>query len=202
MTLYYSIVFGLLVTEMAAFLLLVAPLPTQFRKKIILLFKDAPIMAQVFLTLRFTFFFILILFVDSVNRVYRVQQEIHAGQESGISGQNLLNSDRSEIQARRFYAQRNMYLCGFTLFLSYILSATYTLVLDLANAEEALKASGKSGAVTESKEIKELKETIRKKDVDLDALKRQYKGLTTEYDRVADDLNEKSGVVPGNKKTD
>lgn len=202
MTLYYSLVFALLVTEMAGFLLLVAPLPTSFRKNIILFVKKAPIMPQIILTLRFTFFFITILFVDSVNRVYRVQQEIQAAHESGMPGQNL-NADRSEIQARRFYAQRNMYLCGFTLFLSYILSATYTLVLNLADAEEQLRATGKgAGADADTAEVEELKETIRKQNVDLDALKRQYKGLTTEYDRVADDLNEKSGTLPGNKKTD
>jgi hypothetical protein len=33
-----------------------------------------------------------------------------------------------EVQARKFYSQRNMYLCGFTLFLSLILNRTYMMV--------------------------------------------------------------------------
>jgi hypothetical protein len=36
--------------------------------------------------LKITFIFILILFIDSVNRVYRVQVELAAATESGSSG--------------------------------------------------------------------------------------------------------------------
>lgn len=160
-------------------------------------------MARVALTLKFTFFFILILFVDSVNRVYRVQQEISAAHESAAAGlPGGMGADRSEIQARRFYAQRNMYLCGFTLFLSHILSQTYTLVLELAEARERAALTGGEKGVDQTKEIKRLEEVIRKQELDITHLKKQAKGLSVEYEKVSDELNEKSGVVPGNKKSD
>ncbi len=43
------------------------------------------------------------------------------------------------MQARKFYSQRNMYLCGFTLFLSLILNRTYTMILEVLRLEEKLK---------------------------------------------------------------
>lgn len=192
---------------MASFFLLVAPLPASFRKQVIVFAQKTPFLGQVILTLKFTFFFIIILFVDSVNRVYRVQQEMHALHEAGSAGTGIINVDRSEIQARRFYAQRNMYLCGFTLFLSFILVQTYYLVLELADVKEKLAAveGGKTSAAASEAakaEVAKLKETIRKQDLDMEHLKKQAKGLSDEYNKVADELNEKSGVVPGDKKSD
>ena len=44
------------------------------------------------------------------------------------SSRSVLGHERMEVQARKFYSQRNMYLCGFTLFLSLILNRTYMMV--------------------------------------------------------------------------
>ena len=47
-----------------------------------------------------------------------------------------------EVQARKFYSQRNMYLTGFTLFLSLILNRTYMMILDVLRLEEKVKVYG------------------------------------------------------------
>lgn len=189
---------------MISFFLLVAPLPDKLRKSGILFLRTNPLVSKVFLALRFTFFFIFILFVDSVNRVYRVQLEFSprdvGGSASGMAAAAAAGFDRNELQARRFYAQRNMYLCGFTLFLSLILLRTATLVFELADAREALK--GKKDSSETTVEVKELKETIRKQKLDIEHLKKQAEGLSREYNKVSDELNEKSGVEPSDKKND
>ena len=46
-----------------------------------------------------------------------------------------------EVQARKFYSQRNMYLCGFTLFLSLILNRTYTMILDVLRSRRRSSAT-------------------------------------------------------------
>jgi B-cell receptor-associated protein 31 len=85
-------VFLLLVTEMLIFLALIVPLPFTWRRKLFTFISESPIiaklqygmkvrhipvLARIYLTLfQITFIFILILFVDSVNRVYRVQVEL------------------------------------------------------------------------------------------------------------------------------
>jgi B-cell receptor-associated protein 31 len=101
--------------EMAMFMLLIVPLPFSFKRKIfayvtaILLHgrlkkshqplwdmpltlslvsfvSESPIVAKVQYYMKITFVFILILFIDSVNRVYRVQLELAVATESANKG--------------------------------------------------------------------------------------------------------------------
>jgi hypothetical protein len=122
MTLYYSLVFGILVLEMVIFMSLIVPIPFTWRRKLFTFISENPLIAKLQYGMKITFIFILILFIDSVNRVYRVQVELAQAKEGGRSGVAGIGTDRMEVQARKFYSQRNMYLCGFTLFLSLILN--------------------------------------------------------------------------------
>lgn len=104
-----------------------------------------------------------------------------------------------EVQARKFYSQRNMYLCGFTLFLSLILNRTYVMILDQLRLEEEVKhlkgdSSAKSGNKSvnalgdpsEPGEVAKLKEQLKAKDRDIEHLKKQAEGLSREYNRLGD----------------
>lgn len=197
-------VFLLLVIEMASFLFLVMPLPRTLRRQVIQLVSQTYLASKIALCLRFTFAFILILFVDSVNRVYRVQYELNEFRDS-----RSMSMERSEIQARKFYAQRNMYLCGFTLFLSLILNRTYHLVVDLMAAHEKIDglssssdASVKSSALSAEKDsqITQLKNELKRKDTDLATLKKQCEHLTQEYHQMSDKVN--AGQPAADKKND
>jgi len=107
-----------------------------------------------------------------------------------------MGHERLEVQARKFYSQRNMYLCGFTLFLSLILNRTYTMILEVLRLEEKLKQfEGTSKNTKESEklamagdpgEIARLRKEIAKKDQDLETLKKQASGLHREYDSLSD----------------
>jgi len=146
--------------------------------------------------MKITFIFILILFIDSVNRVYRVQVELAEARESNQGG-GVLGHERMEVQARKFYSQRNMYLCGFTLFLSLILNRTYTMILEVLRLEEKVKSyegSSKTGGKQSEKianagnagEIGKLKKQLAEKDRDLETLKKQAEGLNKEYGTLSD----------------
>lgn len=99
-----------------------------------------------------------------------------------------MGPERLEVQARKFYSQRNMYLCGFTLFLSLILNRTYSLILDVLKLEEKVaKYSAKAttdGAATG--EVADLKKELVKKDKELKAMKAQAEGLAREYNELSD----------------
>ena len=114
-----------------------------------------------------------------------------------------------EVQARKFYSQRNMYLCGFTLFLSLILNRQYTLILDVLRLEEEnRRLKGGKGENQKSDtglatagdigEIGKLKKELEKKDKDIEALKKQSQGLSDEYNRLGDQHT----VVDGTPKKD
>lgn len=111
-----------------------------------------------------------------------------------------------EVQARKFYSQRNMYLCGFTLFLSLILNRTYTMILEVLRLEDRVKllegnkkAGGKDSArVAEAGsvgEIGRLKEELEAKDRDIETLKKQCEGLTSEYHKLGDQVSDTKGDV-------
>ena len=109
-------------------------------------------------------------------------------------------SARMEVQARKFYSQRNMYLCGFTLFLSLILNRTYTMILDTLRLEEKVKnyegdpkAKGKQADKLNQAggagEIASLKNQLAQKDRDLENLKKQSEGLGREYGKLGDQFS-------------
>ncbi|KIW84983.1 hypothetical protein AYO21_04988 [Fonsecaea monophora] len=203
MTLYYSLVFVLLVTEMVLFIALIIPMPFTVKRKMFNFISESPIVAKIQYGMKITFIFILILFLDSVNRVYRVQVEMAALSKdtTGAGRAAAIGSERMEVQARKFYSQRNMYLTGFTLFLSLILNRTYGMILDVLRLEEKVKmyegdkrAGGKEGEKLSGEyradQIGELKKQLQKKDKELEAMKSQAQGLQKEYDELSVKYNQ------------
>ncbi len=107
-----------------------------------------------------------------------------------------MGHERLEVQARKFYSQRNMYLCGFTLFLSLILNRTYIMILEVLRLEEKVKQyegtdkntkqAEKLAVAGEPGEIARLKRELARKDQDLENLKKQASGLHREYDALTE----------------
>ncbi|KAK3111748.1 Endoplasmic reticulum transmembrane protein 3 [Teratosphaeriaceae sp. CCFEE 6253] len=205
MTLYYSLVFVLLVFEMVLFMSLIIPMPFTMKRKLFTFISNSPLVAKLQYGMKITFIFILILFIDSVNRVYRVQVELGLAKHQGGIAAAAAGSERMEVQARKFYSQRNMYLCGFTLFLSLILNRTYTMILDVLRLEEEVarmrgdKAEGNKDQTKLDNaggigEVGRLKEELRKRDQDIEVLKSQSSGLSDEYKRLGDNFHVSDGT--------
>lgn len=107
-----------------------------------------------------------------------------------------MGHERLEVQARKFYSQRNMYLCGFTLFLSLILNRTYVMILETLRLEQKLKSyEGTDKNTKESEklvqaggasEIAGLKRKLDLKDKEIAALKKQADGLSREYNELCE----------------
>ncbi|KAF4446267.1 hypothetical protein F53441_10069 [Fusarium austroafricanum] len=197
MTLYYTLVFMLLVFEMALFMLLIVPMPFNVKRKIFTFISENPVVAKIQYWMKITFIFILILFVDSVNRVYRVQLELAAASEqTKQGGAAVMGHERLEVQARKFYSQRNMYLCGFTLFLSLILNRTYVMILEVMRLEDKVrsyegtksdtKEAEKLAVAGKPGEVARLRKELEQKDQDLKTLKKQSEQLHKSYDELSD----------------
>jgi len=208
MTLYYSLVFALLVAEMLVFGLLIVPMPFTWRRKVFIFLSENTIVAKIQYGLKITFIFILILFIDSLNRVYRVHLEKSVAAREGQPADTVGGPIRAEVNARKFYSERNMYLCGFTIFLSLILNRTYVLILDQIRLEEEVKqlrgdpkAGGKPSEQLSNAgkpgEIARLKKELENARADLATMKKQSEGLQREYNRLGD---EKSPVDGAPKK--
>ncbi|ORY87994.1 hypothetical protein BCR37DRAFT_375976 [Protomyces lactucae-debilis] len=180
MTLYYALVFSLLVLEMAMFCVLVLPLPFKMRRSLFVFINTSPLVAKLQYGLKITFIFILVLFIDSVNRVFKVSDDAQARASVDVS---MREQYRSDVQARKFYSQRNMYLTGFTLFLSLILNRVFVLANTNLRLQDLVDNSAtKNDAAIKSKayleEIDELKTKLKKRDADFDELAEKYKQAT------------------------
>lgn len=111
-----------------------------------------------------------------------------------------MGHERLEVQARKFYSQRNMYLCGFTLFLSLILNRTYIMILEVLRLEERVKQyegtdrntreSEKLAAAGGPGEIASLRRQLREKDTNIETLKKQSEGLSRAYNELCERYGE------------
>ncbi|KAG0310368.1 hypothetical protein BGZ97_012606 [Linnemannia gamsii] len=213
MSLPYTMVFTLLMTEMITFIFLILPLPFNWRRGMLNFLSKSPFMANIQYVMKIVFIFVFILFIDSLNRVIKVEE---------VQNENTIHHPHTEstVAARRFYAQRNMYLTGFTLFLSLILNRTFFMILDLLKSEEKMEIVKKQAAqqskeyqrVLESesnlkKELKDLAEIVASHEPtrrDLENLKKQASQQQQEYLRMADENTamEKKlrGIKSENKK--
>jgi B-cell receptor-associated protein 31 len=107
-----------------------------------------------------------------------------------------MGHERLEVQARKFYSQRNMYLCGFTLFLSLILNRTYVMILEVMRLEDRVrtfegtkqdtKQSEKLAVAGKPGELGSLREKLEKKEQDLQNLRKQSEQLQKAYDELSD----------------
>lgn len=108
-----------------------------------------------------------------------------------LNSASVLGHERFEVQARKFYSQRNMYLCGFTLFLSLILNRTYVLITENIRIQDRLTAFESSKPVdgkSSNAEVTTLKKQLAQKEADLQALKKQSEGLQKSYNELADEV--------------
>ncbi|KAG6334549.1 hypothetical protein ID866_4546 [Astraeus odoratus] len=226
MTIYYSLTFLLLAAEMGTFCILVFPLPYTVRKKLFRFLSESPIVAKVAYGLKISFMqviylvassptelccrFVGILFADALQRMFRVTAEA----EMLKTGQGMKDArTESSVAARKFYAQRNMYLTGFCLFLSLVLTRTFAIILDLIHTQEEYaklkKATANSSKNTitvedQAKQIDDLKKRLAESEAksrDFETLKKQAAQQAAEYDRLASEYNKANGLV-SDKKAD
>ncbi|KAJ3981281.1 endoplasmic reticulum protein [Lentinula detonsa] len=181
MTIYYSLTFLLLATEMVTFTTLVIPFPFAVRKRVFTFLSESPIVAKIAYGIKISFIFVGILFFDALQRMFRItaESDMAKNNQQGM-GVGDVRTETS-FAARKFYAQRNVYLTGFTLFLSLVLTRTFAISLDLIHSQEEYaklkKASPSSGL------------DVEKKAREYDSLKAKFDSQTKEYNQLADKYN-------------
>ncbi|PWN43157.1 B-cell receptor-associated 31-like protein [Ceraceosorus guamensis] len=168
MTIHYSLCFGLLVSEMIVFLLLILPFPFKIRRAIFRFFATNAIVGKVLYGVKISIIFVSILFVDACQRLLKTMAERQQAKEQ----LGVRDTAHHDMLLRLAFAQRNCYLCGFCLFCSLILARTYALITELIQAQEA---AGKTQAEPAS-------------DSNVATLKKQVAQQQAEYNRLADEL--------------
>lgn len=184
MAFQYVLTFGLLVLEMGLFALISLPLPTKLRRPLLKTLSIPFHSSQFQMILKCIFVFIGIMFVDSINRTMKVESELYGSNWNDNNGSNMIGGvSRAEIQSRRFYSQRNMYLCGFTLFLSLILNRTYSMVFELLEVKEKIKMLESESVSTNNTKSKDTTKAAKLESLkkEKESLLEKSKALSEEY---------------------
>ncbi|OXG27931.1 endoplasmic reticulum protein [Cryptococcus neoformans Ze90-1] len=203
MTLYYSICFALLMSELSLFCTIVCPMPFAIRKKMFHFLSENPVVAKIQYGLKITFIFVAVLFVDALQRMIRIAQE---GATAKMKQDMADARTETNYAARRFYAQRNLYLTGATLFLSLLLARVFYIILDFIQVQESYtalqaKTAKASAAAGENEELRNRIAELEAKERDFETLKKQASQQNAEYGRLADEHNKAAGAV-SDKKAD
>ncbi|KAG2231139.1 hypothetical protein INT48_003347 [Thamnidium elegans] len=118
MALYYGIVFAILTLEVLTFFLFLLPIPTRWQKPVFRWLATSPSIAHAQYIMKVVFAFIFVLFLDAANTLKAFYEVVNAEEENPAAA--LGSTDfRAQVgqAAKKFYAQRNLYLTGFTMLL-------------------------------------------------------------------------------------
>lgn len=224
MSLHWTLIAGFLYLEVVLVLLLVLPIfsPRRWNRILNSTFVKA-LQGQARYYFALVFVVLLVFLLDAV-REMRKYSNAEAHEHSHLD---------SEMQAnmRLFRAQRNFYICGFTLFLSLVIRRLLILVSQkaqlIAESEAALKQAqgaraaarsffsqknGESeGAEATDEKVKALEEKVAELEQELasaisdrDAVKSQAASVTKEYDRLLEEHRKAQESIcdAGDKKSD
>lgn len=183
-----TLVFSMLITQMAFLLVLLLPLPYVVRARILdgyALFRGN---SNVKVGFVFTIILLGLQFVDCVNKLRKFSNLDNPYFSQFTSGQLRSGGLLYDQLASKFYAQRNLYITGAVLYLSMAINTVISILVKLVHKETSYRALSKSMKSTESEdeEIRSLRDKITKKEVDIATLKKQLKGLQTAYDGLND----------------
>jgi len=149
MTLYYKLVFALLATEIATLTALISPLPQKARRVISDLQNNTgPVVSSIAYSVKIMLLLDMVFFVDSVNRYRTITTEAAKSKADNPAIVHDVATE-SSFRARTSYAQRNMYLTGFTIFFAFVIIRVFNLLASYTAAEaraDALQVAQRDGA--------------------------------------------------------
>lgn len=166
MSLYHGLVFAILVAELVLLAILGLPLPLKWKKHLVMGLGKPFLASSMQMGIKSVLIFILVLFLDSINKVYNIESELERLKDYGTG---IHPQGRLEILSRKFYWQRNMYLTGITLFLTFVLTRTIVLLCELFDTWE--KCRDLRDLKKKDPKEAELKQKIDDVDAEIERLK-------------------------------
>lgn len=137
---------------------------------------------------------VTLLFIDALKSTWKLK----TNDTYNLTQYRATYQHSSDVMARIFYAQRNVYISGAVVFFGFAIPTVFTIVRRLIKYEELARAM-KDPKQVEAK-IVELKDQLSKKTKEVEVFESQKKGLERSYDELADKLN--SSETASDKKKD
>ena len=148
MFIYFAFVYILLILEMVLFLALILPLPakvTPIKKHFV---RSLNFIAYTDETTKIVsrsiFVFIFLMLVDSIKKLQNISLSSSTYRNNEMFSSNSFKNEytgsqiealnKNEFYKEKFFAQRNMYLTGFTLFLCFLILRTIHITNELLDS--------------------------------------------------------------------
>lgn len=180
-----SLVFGVLMGQMAFLLLLLLPLPHVFRVRLLkgcdalqksVNFKVGVIFVTMLLGLQF---------VDCLNKLKRyAHKENHfaAFNSTQVAGMT------SDQLASKFFAQRNLYITGAVLYLEVAIATVVSILRKLVKKESEAREFSRAlkEVKTDAEQADNYRDLIKLKERDIATFKKQLEGMQAAYDGLTE----------------
>ncbi|QLG72207.1 hypothetical protein HG535_0C05610 [Zygotorulaspora mrakii] len=200
MSLYFTTLFALLTIEMVTLFMVVLPLPFRIRRIIYKAYYKWSSNTQV-KTVYYIFGGLVgLLFIDSWKRAQvKVSLYHHKKYSDGSTDPSAVTP--IQALASRAYNQRNVYISGFILYFMVCIPTVMTIVRRLIKYQNLINEQNEKHPedaqkkqIVENKEINELREKLREKEVSLQGLQKQVKNLEEYFDK------QNANVVPDSER--
>ncbi|KAK5773814.1 hypothetical protein RI543_004870 [Arxiozyma heterogenica] len=195
MSLYFTLLFAFLILEMCILFFIVLPLPNRIRKLVYNIWNKLS-NKQEYRTVSYILWVIVgLLFIDSWKRA-NVPIHLHFRSSRGdndVSGSgSTLDDPVTSIQgfATRAYNQRNVYISGFILYFMVVIPSIMSLIKRLIKYQDLIdkKNAGKPEELdklqTGDKDLDELRDQLRKRQISLDGLRIQISNYEKHFDEL------------------
>lgn len=210
MSLYFTLLFGLLMSEMAFLVFIVLPLPNKIRKLVYRIWNKI-ISKQEYMTIGCILWVIVgLLFVDSFKRA-NIPINLPGHPSGGSENLDTLKSSDPvtsiQVFATRAYNQRNVYISGFILYFMIVIPSIMTLIKRLIKYQDLLDKKNKiqdkeerQNLITGDKDLDELRNQLRQRNTSLIGLQKQVSNFEKHFDEsVKADLKNEDPLL---KKTE
>ncbi|KAM9946842.1 hypothetical protein ACTFIT_000161 [Dictyostelium discoideum] len=148
---------------------------------------------------------VIIVFCDSIVNSYNINKKLHTPELTGAK------FDRQNEYTRMFRYQRNSYICGFCLYLFFLIYRSQGIISQLSNVEASKTAIEKQTKnnlntvetlLSENEKLKTEIKDLKKMEKEHKAMKSQAENTTKEYLKLQEEYNQLLGKKPKTQKKD
>lgn len=176
-----SLVFGVLVTEMAVLFIYLLPMPFVVRRKLV---NGAAALRQnsnFKVGLVFSTILMALQFMDCLKKLQRFAniENPYFAQNTARGGDMLYDQ-----LALKFYAQRNLYITGAVLYLALSINTVVSILRNLVSKESDLRKLQLTPKESDSDVLAQLRKELKLRELDIETMKKQLKSAQAAYDSL------------------
>lgn len=177
-----SLVFGVLVAQMAVLFIFLLPMPLSIRKNLVNGAAAVRLNANFKVGLVFSSILMTLQFMDCLKKLQRfahIENPYFAQMNTARGGDMLYDQ-----LALKFYAQRNLYITGAVLYLGLSINSVVSILRNLVFKQIELRKLQLQPKADDSETLAKLRKELSQREINIETMKKQIKGAQAAYDSL------------------